>query len=251
MKIIDSHCHIGSCSVYGLDINEENLLKNLKDNEIDIAIVQPFPGAQPDAKSVHDRIYKLSQRFPKKIFGIASVNPNLGEKQVSYEIERCIKELGFVGIKCHTHGHAVNPILPSGDLLFKIASKMDVPINVHTGQGGIFAAPSLNILKARQYPGLKIVLAHSGMMIFTPEAYVAALEADNIYLETSWIPAEDIEWLVNSLGSDRIMFGSDAYTSTMLNQKVEKYKYRIINLSKKQKEDVFIHTAKKVFNLNL
>ena len=251
MRIIDSHCHLGGCSVFGFNIDEESLLKNLENNKVDAAIVQPFPGAQPDAKSVHDRIFKLSKKYPKKIFGIASINPNFGEKQVKYEIERCIKELGFVGVKCHTLGHAANPILPAGDLIFKIASQLNVPINVHTGQGIVFAAPSLNILKARQYPDLKIILAHSGMMIFTTEAYITATEANNIYLETSWNSAEDIEWLINSLGSKRIMLGSDAYTNAMLNQKVEIYKYKIINISNKQKEDVLFNTANKVFKLNL
>jgi len=251
MRIIDSHCHLGGCSVFGFDINEESLLKNLENNKVNAAIVQPFPGAQPDSRSVHDRIFKLSKKYPKKIFGIASINPNIGEKQVRYEIERCIKELGFVGVKCHTLGHAANPLLPAGDLIFKIASELSVPVNVHTGQGPVFAAPSLNILKARQYPELKIILAHSGMMIFTPEAFVAASECKNIYLETSWNTAEDIEWLINTIGSKRIMFGSDVYNNSMYNQKVELYKYEIINITKEQKTDVFFNTANNIFNLNL
>lgn len=251
MKVIDSHCHLGACSVFGYDIDEESLLKNLEDNKVDAAIVQPFPGAQPDAKSVHDRIYKLSKKYPKKIFGIASINPNFGEKQTRYEIERCIKDLGFVGVKCHTLGHAANPILPAGDLIFKIASELNVPVNVHTGQGIVFAAPSLNILKARQYPNLKIVLIHSGMIILTPEAFIAAKEAENIYLETSWNAAEDIEWLITTLGSNRVMFGSDSYTKTMLNQKVELFKYKIINISEEQRVDVLFNTAKEVYKLNL
>lgn len=251
MKIVDSHTHLGGCSVFGFDINEENLLLNLEKNKIAAAIVQPFPGAKPDAKSVHDRIFILSKKNPKKIFGVASINPNFNEKEVRYEIERCVKELNFVGVKCHTLGHAANPLLPAGDLIFKIADYLKVPVIVHTGQGPVFAAPSLNILKARQYPELRIVLAHSGMMIFTPEAFVAASECKNIYLETSWNAAEDIEWLINSIGSERIMFGSDAYTNSMLNQKVELYKYEIINITKEQKEDVLLNTADKVFNLNL
>lgn len=251
MRIIDSHCHLGGCSVFGFDINEESLLKNLENNKVSAAIVQPFPGAQPDARSVHDRIFKLSKKYPKKIFGIASINPNIGEKQVRYEIERCIKELGFVGVKCHTLGHAANPLLPAGDLIFQIASGLNVPVLVHTGQGPVFAAPSLNILKARQYPELKIILAHSGMMIFTPEAFVAASECKNIYLETSWNTAEDIEWLINTIGSKRIMFGSDAYNNSMYNQKVELYKYEIINITEEQKTDVLFNTANNIFNLNL
>jgi len=251
MKIIDSHMHLGGCSVFGFEINEESLMLNLENNKISAALVQPFPGAQPDAKSVHNRIFALSKKSPKKIFGVASINPNLNEKEVRYEIERCIKELNFVGIKCHTLGHAANPLLPAGDLIFKIANQLKVPVIVHTGQGLVFGAPSLNILKARQYPELTIILAHSGMMIFTPEAFVAASECKNIYLETSWNPAEDIEWLITSIGSGRVMFGSDSYTNSMLNQRVELYKFEIMDINKKQREDVLFNTTNKVFKLNL
>lgn len=54
--------------------------------------------------------------------------------------------------------------------------------------------PSLNIIKARQYPNTRIILAYSGMgsMLLT-EAYITAKECENIYLETSWTSAEDIE----------------------------------------------------------
>jgi len=251
MNIIDSHCHLGSCSVFGFDINEESLISKLDENNICSAIVQPFPGAIPDAKSVHDRIYNLSQKYPKKIFGLASINPNLPKKEVKYELERCVKELGFVGIKCHTLGHGVNPLGPSGDLIFNTASRLKVPVNIHTGQGIVFGAPSLCIPKARQYPELKIVLAHSGMMMLLPEAFVAATECENIYLETSWTAAEDIKWLIESLGQHRVMFGSDAYTNEMTNQKVEIFKYNNIGLDDDKKNDVFFDTANKIFNLKL
>jgi len=250
--IIDAHAHFGYSNIFGTAVSERNLLENMEKNGVDSCIIQPLPVMTADeAISIHNEIFKLTKKYPKVFFGLASINPHLPKKEVIYEIEKCIKEYGFVGMKCHTIGHAVNPISESGDLLFGLADKLKVPINVHSGNGVVFASPSLNIKKARDYPDLKIVIAHAGMQIFTAEAFVAAKECENIFLETSWTATEDIEWLVNDLGSNKIMMGSDIFNDSCYNQHIEIEKYKIINLSEKEKTDCLFNTANNVFNLNL
>lgn len=250
--IIDSHLHYGYSNIFGTGVSEDKLISTMESNNVDVSIAQPLPVmTAEEAKKMHFDIYKLTQKYPKKIFGIASINPHLPKKEVTAEIEKCIKEYGFVGIKCHTLGHAVNPLSESGDLLFSLANRLEVPINVHSGNGMVFASPSLNIPKARQYPELKIVIAHAGMHIFLAEAFVAAKECKNIFLETSWTPAEDIEWLIKEFGSEKVMMGSDIYNDLCYNQHIELEKYRIIDLTEKQKEDCLYMTANRVFDLKL
>ncbi len=112
--------------------------------------------------------------------------------------------------------------------------------------------PSLNIIKARQYPNTRIILAYSGMgsMLLT-EAYITAKECENIYLETSWTSAEDIEWLVKNIGGDRILFGSDFYSDSCYRQIIEIEKYKIINISDEYKVNCLFKKSKEVFNLNI
>ena len=249
--IIDTHVHLGKSNVFDAGISEENLLSSMENNGVDACIVQPLPVMGKEVSKVHDDIYKLANNHKGKIFGLASINPHLPRKEVKYELERCIKELGFVGIKCHTIGHSVNPLSEDGDFLFKMADDLGVPLNVHTGNGIVFAAPSLNIPMAKKYPDLKIVLAHSGMNILLAEAFVAAGECENIYLETSWTPAEGIEGLIKSVGSKRILMGSDIYDESCYNQAVELKKYEIINIPKEEKEDCLYKNAIKVFGLKI
>jgi uncharacterized protein len=250
--IIDSHVHYGGSDLFDSIIDEKTLMESMKKNNIDACIVQPLPEHTiEDARSAHNEIYRLSQKYHGKIYGLACINPNLSKKEVIQELERCINEYSFVGIKCHTICHAVSPLSDRGDLLFRTADRLGVPVVVHTGKGIPFSCPSLNIVKARQYPGLKIILAHAGMHLLMEDAYTAAKECKNIFLETSWTPAEDIEWLIRKLGSEKIMMGSDIYNASCYNQAVELEKYRVLDLKPKEKENCLFKTANSVFDLNL
>ena len=244
MIIVDSHIHLGKCRVFEAEIRQEELLKAMRENNIEKAIVQPFPGA-PDAIEVHNQIARLSREHPGKIYGVVSMNPHVGEEKYAREAIRCVKELGFVGLKLHTIGHAVNPLSEDGDLVFRIAAKLNVPVQVHTGLGIPFASPSLCIPCARKYPNLPIIITHAGFAILTDEAYVVAKECDNVFIETSWSISDKIKWLVDELGADRVMFGSDSLT----NIPVELAKYRAIGLNEDQLERVLGKTAIKVFSL--
>ncbi|MFQ5998221.1 MAG: amidohydrolase family protein, partial [Candidatus Bathyarchaeia archaeon] len=139
--IIDSHSHLGSCRVFDLDTSEQELLSTMANNGITTNIVQPYPGA-PNVKEVHNRIGKLAKENPGKIFGLASLNPHMNEDEYNEEVERVVKDLGFVAVKIHTIGHAVNPLGRSADKVFKAAKKLGIPVMVHTGPGVPFSLPS-------------------------------------------------------------------------------------------------------------
>ena len=141
-------------------------------------------------------------------------------------MERCVKDLGFVGVKLHTIGHAVNPLSEDGDLVFATAYELGILAMVHTGPGVPFALPSLCIPAAQKYPGLNIILAHAGFAVFSAEAQVAASVCGNLYLETSWCIGEDIRWMIDTIGPERVMMGFDLPS----NVPVEIAKYRALDL---------------------
>ncbi len=249
--IIDTHAHLGSSRVFDCGINEDSILLSMEKNKVDAILIQILPGAIPNSETAHENIYKLTKKFPKKIFGVASVNPNLPSLEVTSKLEKYINEYGFVAIKLHTVGYSVNPLSKGGTLLFETANKLRVPIIVHTGTGIPFASPSLNMIQAKKYPELKIILAHSGMNVFAQEAYIAAKECSNIFLETSWTSAENIEWFIKDLGSDKVVMGSDIFNNTCYNQTIEINKYNLINIPDKDRNKCLFENANKIFKLNL
>ncbi len=244
--IIDAHSHLGKCRIYGNEVTEENLINTMDKNEVRSAIVQPFPGVS-DATAVHNQIAELTQKHPGRIFGMVSLNPYININTYRAETLRCIRELGFVAIKLHPAAHAVSPLSDTAMMVFELANELDIPIMVHTGAGTPFALPALCIPAARQYPNLRIILAHAGFAIYTPEAYVVAKECENVFLETSWCLGEDIAWLVNSIGAERVMIGSDLPS----NLPVEITKYRTLDLENDQLKQCLYYTAKYVFKLKI
>lgn len=243
-QLVDAHAHLGPCRVFDVEVTEEVLLSTLDKNGVNKAVVQPFPGC-PDPAAVHNEIAELADRYPGRIFGIASVNPHQPRDNYRREIKRCIEELGFVGVKLHTIGHAVNPPARDGMMVAETAAELGVPMMVHTGTGAPFALPSSVAPLARNFPGLNIVLAHAGGGIYTADALAVAQQFSNVYLELSWCQVGDIRRLYQGLGSDRLMFGSDM----PFNLPVELAKWHVVGLPEEDLLAVLYSNAVKIFRL--
>jgi len=244
--IIDAHTHLGCDYVFEEDFSLEDLLTNIDKNRVDVSIVQP--GTVLDLKTVieqHNAIADLSKKMPGRVFGMANPNPHLPRNEYSKEMERCVNELGFVGVKLHPFAHAVNPNKSTGRKVFEIALDLGITVMVHTGSGIPWSLPSALIPIARDFPDLKIVLAHSGSSIFASEAALAAQLCPNIYLEASWLPGFTIHTFCKTLGADRIMFGSDHGD----NVATELTKFRTIGLTDAELEWCLGKTAAKVFKI--
>jgi predicted TIM-barrel fold metal-dependent hydrolase len=243
-KVVDTHAHLGECCVFGLIGTEEEMIRRMEENAVDATIVQPFPGAR-DYRHRHDEIADLCARHPGRIFGLASLSPHVGRDVYQREVERCVRELNFVGVKLHTIGHGVNPLSEDGNMVFETAHALGIPAMVHTGAGIPFSLPALCMPAARKYPGLPIVLAHAGGGIVSAEAQVAASICNNLYLETSWCLGEDVRWMISTIGPDRVMMGADLPS----NVPVEIAKYRALELQPDAYDKVMGQTAIQVFKL--
>ena len=243
-KVIDTHAHLGECCVFGLFSTEEEMIARQDECGVDATIVQPYPGAKDYLKR-HDEIADLCARNKGRFFGLASLSPHVGRDKYQREAERCIKELKFVGLKLHTIGHGVNPLTEDGNLVFETAHALGVPAMVHTGMGIPFSIPALCIPAAQKFPDLNIIFAHAGGGILSAEAQICASLFKNFYLETSWCLGEDIRWMVNTIGPDRVMMGADLPS----NVPVEFAKYRALNFEPSVYDKVMGESAIKLFNL--
>lgn len=242
--IIDAHTHVGKCHVFDADQSAAGLLAAMDTGGIDAAVVQPFPGSQ-DIRADHDVIAQMSRDNPERIIGLASVNPHLPEREYVDEVRRCVNELGFVGVKLHTIGHAVAPGGVASRLVFKTAAEAGVALMIHTGPGVPFAEPAAWIPLAREFSDVPVVLAHAGASLFVLPAIAAADVCPNVVLETSWCNPQEIRRAVATLGEEKVMFGSDM----LFNIGPELTKYRAVGFVPDSNPQLFEGTARRVFGI--
>jgi predicted TIM-barrel fold metal-dependent hydrolase len=62
---------------------------------------------------------------------------------------------------------------------------------------------------ALAHPGVPIIMAHSGFMWGIEQAIRVAERCSNVYLETSVTDATDVRTMVENLGPERVLMGTD------------------------------------------
>lgn len=246
MKIIDTHAHLGISRFSGVATCEEDIITAMNLNQVVASLIMPQPTLE-DIPTVHASIARMSQRYVNRIFGIASVDPWLDEEQYGNQMRICVEEYQFRAIKLHPLGHNISPLSSRCDKVYEAAEHYDIPILVHTGIGNPFSLPSLVIDSAKRFPRVKFIISHAGFAVYTDEAIVAAKYCENIILEPSWCQTYVIRKMIDVIGAERVIMGSDHLS----NLPVEILKYRSIGLNAKQLDMIFFHNANKLFKLNL
>lgn len=248
MKAIDVHAHLGDDVVFGHSITEEDLLCGYKNTMVKGAIVQPsLPRFSVEAnREIHDRIARFCECSEMQIWGMASIYPHFTHEEYREEAYRCVKELGFVGMKLTPIGHACDPESEDGMYAFEMANELGVPMMVHTGSGIPFSSPMHVMKAAKAFPELKIVLAHAGMGIMTREAVMLAQLCPNVYLEPTWIGVADMKGIYTELGAEKMMFSSDH-----VNNVAVQYETLRTVIPEKDMEQVLYKTAEKVYKIKL
>ncbi len=247
--IIDSHAHLGYDEVFDMGINEDELVTACDTHGIYGAVVQPLiqrPYIE-DTRQIHNRIYRLCQKYPGRFWGMISMNPHFRPEDFDAEAERCVKELGFVGIKMTPAGHGVNPSKKNGMHVFEVAQKLNIPVMVHTGSGIPFSDPINLLPAARAFPDVRMVIAHGGGELMATQAILLAEEFSKVYIEPSWSSVLTIGAMLKAVGPKKLMFSSDL----PVNIPVELAKYRSMITDENDLEQILSGTAIEVFGLNI
>jgi len=246
-KIINSHIHLGGSHIIDANYTEEQLVKNMEENNVYGMMVLPIAEPKPNYREMHDRIYRFTQSMPGRIWGVADMHPRHEEEEYVNEVKRCVLELGFVALKLHPLLHAVNPASKVADKVFRVANELKIPLMVHTGLG-ITASPSAMLIeRAMEYPDLKIVISHAGAGNAPREAIVPAKLCPNIYLEPSWCPPHHIQTMIKTIGADRVVMGSDGLTSTHMDIAGA----AVMDISEEDRTKYLGLSAAKLYNLNI
>jgi len=212
MLIIDGHVHlmhpplsVGWC---GIELQVGELIKTMDEYEIDLSVAIPEPTVRPEYISrMNDLMAKDIRPYSKRIVGFGRINPHYGREAVR-EVERCVKVLGFRGIKLHP---IVESFLPFGEPSLKVvqkAAELQVPVIFHSGTPP-YSEPLQIGMVADAVPRATIILAHMGIY-YLADAISTAKKWDNVILDMSTLMWHKmLKAAVEEVGPERIVFGSD------------------------------------------
>jgi uncharacterized protein len=197
---------------------EEGRIKAMAAAGVDFAILSlTAPGVEPldpetatkVARDANDRLAEYIAAYPDRLAGMAAVSVKEPAEAVK-ELERCVKELGFLG--WHTHSNFGDSYLDEKRYwpILEAAEALDVPVYLHPTAPMIPELRSFGICLAGptfgfgtevmyvflrmihrgvfdRFPKLKIILGHFG------EAIPFLLDrVDTAYRQGYCEPAEDI-----------------------------------------------------------
>lgn len=165
----------------------------------------------------NDEVAAWVNQEPHKLRGLASVDLNRPMDAVR-ELRRCVKELGFVGLRIVPWLWGLPPDDRRCYPLYAECIELDVPFCTQIGHTGPLLGsetgrpiPYLENV-ALDFPELKIVAGHLGAP-WLQEAILLTRKFDNVYIDTSAyklsrLPAEFIEFM-HASGCKKVMFGSN------------------------------------------
>ncbi len=211
--IIDGDCHISTHTDEHLGMSADELLKSMDRAGIDKSLIWLKPPYDRNIESENEAIYKAVQRHPERFLGFGWTNPRLGHERALAAVERCLDDYDFHGVKFNGAQDdylidqeevllLVSEIAKRGKLVaFHVGA--DFPENTH---------PTRLANVAARFPDITFLMVHMGGAAF-PALDRAAIEVaskvKNIHIIGSAIHERAILNAVNTLGSERLSFGSD------------------------------------------
>lgn len=219
--IIDIHAHIWGKTPEGLVAKKQELLACADAYHIDKIYVSGLANYMSDEAEIaylNDEVAKFIKEQPELIGGAVYINPL--HNNVLDVIKRATQEQGFDMIKCWCCTFADDP---SMDPVMEYAEENGIPVLFHAFKKSGPQVPNestgihvANI--ARRHPKTKILMAHLGGNCY--DGIPAIRDLSNVWCDQSGtiFHGEDLDYAVEILGAERILFGTDNAYQTNIGQ---------------------------------
>jgi len=213
MEIIDFHAHLGPYyNMYTPHPDAGSMVRVMDICGIDKVVVSATPAICADMVLGNTMMLDAIKAHRGRVYGACFVNGNYPELSLD-ELHRCFSEdrdvvyvkLHPVLVKCRMDDRRMRKI-------YEFASERKLFILVHTwldedpyGNQDLFASV------VKDYPEVKWLMGHTGGPHGGPHGIGIAEELPNVFLDItmSMCPARQIEYFVERVGADRVLFGTD------------------------------------------
>jgi predicted TIM-barrel fold metal-dependent hydrolase len=241
---IDVHTHLLSAETvvngYGAPAgtpasDADDLINRLDEANVQRAVIQSiaYNSFQDSVwmKTEHDWVAAEVAKYPDRLIGFCGINPLLGSA-VLVEIDRCIDELGFRGVKLHLPASGLDLRQPKHaaalSVVFDKARERGVPVLLHVSSVPLDADSMMILYRILgTYSDVRVLLAHCGgvgdeqmeMFLIPFETVPPVLSRDNLFMDISFCQKlykeaplsrrESIVWHLRWWGLERVFFSSD------------------------------------------
>jgi uncharacterized protein len=209
--VVDGHCHVGVGHEYRQTVDE--LLHAMDLHGVHRAVICPADRfIAVDNRDGNDFVLGAMRSHPDRLYAFATANPWYGNRAYD-ELKRALGE-GARGIKLHP---SLQGFLLCDELVYplvELAEQHSVPMFFHTGTPA-FAQPMHIAELAQRFPSVSFIMGHMGSTDFWLDAVPAALQANTVYLDTSWSLPQKIQRAIAAVGAERVIFGTDSPLSSL------------------------------------
>ncbi len=190
----------------------------------------------------------------ERLIPFCNINPFI-EPYPARALERCVRELGFRGLKLMPGYQGFSPNDRIVYPLYAKAAELGIPVLVHTGSS-IFPGFRLRYANpldlddvAIDFPELTIVMAHSGRGLWYEEAFFLARLRENVYMEISGLPPKNLLRYFPDLErlADKVIFGSDWPGAPPIKENIEAL--RALPLSEETKAKILGGNAARLLGI--
>jgi uncharacterized protein len=237
---IDMHGHFGNLENFYIPENTaEKMIKAMDRIGIYQTWISSLPALVADMRGGNREVAVAVRSYPKRFKGYAVFNPNFAEQSTG-ELKRCYQEYGFRGIKIHCYFHESSVGGPGYEPVWKFASEKKIHVLAHVLPQDM---PHVErILK--NYPDLIMIIAHINQPEFEP-CMNAVSSHPNLYCDmvSSSFPYGIVERLVKTVGSEKVLFGTDM---PYIDPYSQYGKIAFARLDDRTKENIFFRNAQRL-----
>lgn len=250
LLVIDSHAHMGPWFNFHIpSCDAAGMVRTMDRLGVSACIASAHASIGPDFRLGNDTIARAIAAHPGRIYGYIGVNPNYPADEMREELRRCRAIPGFVGIKLHPDVHRVRADDERYTPAWEFAAEQNLPVLSHAGAGSAFNSPSHFDRPAEAHSQVAIILAHSASAQESMDAAVdLARKRANVHLDICGSPLLiwALEQLVERLGSERILFGTDL---PFIDPRPGLGRLAFARIAEEQKRDLLGRNAARIFGI--
>lgn len=239
--LIDSHIHIADKKLLTDDISSFLIQKGIWENiaqkvspeglaaaldqaGVNKAVIFPLGFMTNDGQwqKLNDLTARYIDLYPDRFIGYGIINPN-DIKSSLKELERCVDDLNFAGVKVHPTMQVFYPNDEKFTPVYSFCEERRIPILFHTGASlstfaDKYSHPLLLDEVAVRHPKLLMIIAHAGRPYYQ-DAALLLRKHENVYADVCANQGRVgdpllLEWIFTWLkvyadGVRKLIFGSD------------------------------------------